>query len=107
MYHKSLQRNWNLSFTGTQIVENPDLLSAIDEINEKNDTSNVNKIEIQEPQPVVKDVLFESPKLNQSILVPANKQLETRLPSGKRRITPMLLTSVPNTNKDNTSDHIK
>ncbi|XP_018573926.1 protein HIRA homolog [Anoplophora glabripennis] len=106
VYHKSLQRNWNLSFTGTQVVENPDLLSAIDEINEKNDTSTANKIEFQEPQPVVKDVAFESPKLNQSILVPANKQLETRLPSGKRRITPMLLTSVPNTNKDSSADHL-
>ncbi|KAJ8958968.1 hypothetical protein NQ314_006332 [Rhamnusium bicolor] len=94
MDEKVMDMNWNLSFSGTQIVENPELLSAIDEINEKNNAPVVNKPDIQEPQPVIKDVSFESPKLNQSILVPANKQLETRLPSGKRRITPMLLTSL-------------
>nr|XP_023016100.1 protein HIRA homolog [Leptinotarsa decemlineata] len=99
VYHKSFQRNWNASFTGSQIVENPELLSAIEEMNEKSATTAL-KIDVQEPQPVSKDVSFESPKPNQSILVPANKQLETRLPSGKRRITPMLLTSVPNVAKD-------
>ncbi|KAJ8941447.1 hypothetical protein NQ318_021107 [Aromia moschata] len=102
VYHKSLQRNWNMSFSGTQIVENPELLSAIDEMNEKNNMSNL-KIVIEEPKPFMKDVSFESPKLNQSILVPANKQLETRLPSGKRRITPMKLTSV---SKDAASDQL-
>lgn len=106
VYHKSLQRNWNTGFTGTQIVENPDILQAIDEMNEKNHTSEMN-IDIQEPQPVNKDVSFESPKLNQSILVPANKQVETRLPSGKRRITPMLLTTVSNVDKDSNSSVVQ
>lgn len=98
MYHKSFQKNWNLSFAGSQIVENPELLGVLDEINSKPENAHIS-IEIQDPpQPATpqKDVpiSFESPKLNQSILVPQNKQLETRLPSGKRRITPMLLTAV-------------
>lgn len=95
MYHKSLQRNWNLSFVGTQIAENPELLSAMEEINEKN---------AAKPQPEIPETnlnishntTFETPQVNQSVLVPVNKQVETRLPSGKRRITPMFLTSVPN-----------
>lgn len=103
MYHKSLQKNWNLSFSGTQIVENPEILVAIDEMNEKNAKSTI-KVDIPEPQPVAKDLPYESPNLNQSILVPVNKQVETRLPSGKRRITPMLLAPVLNVTKDgNTS----
>ncbi|KAJ8924558.1 hypothetical protein NQ315_000707 [Exocentrus adspersus] len=107
VYHKSLQRNWNLSFSGTQIVENPELLSAIDKINENNDISDITKTDVQDPpQPVVKEVSLDSPRLNQNILVPANKQLETRLPSGKRRITPMLLTPVSNINKNSPSDYL-
>lgn len=105
VYHKSLQRNWNQSFSGTQIVENPELLIAIDEITDQNnsnhskpnDTDNISN----------KDVSFESPKLNQSVLVPANKQVEVRLPSGKRRITPMLLTSVQSNNVDSAPDKNK
>lgn len=103
VYHKSLQKNWNLSFSGTQIVENPEILTAIDEMNEKNLKSNI-EVVIPEPQPITKDVSFESPNLNQSILVPVNKQVETRLPSGKRRITPMLLAPAHNVSKEgNTS----
>lgn len=98
VYHKSLQRNWNQSFSGTQIVENPELLIAIDEINEKNIAND--SIVIDSDNISNKDVSFESPKLNSSVLVPANKQVEVRLPSGKRRITPMLLTSVQNNNVD-------
>ncbi|CAH0546433.1 unnamed protein product [Brassicogethes aeneus] len=97
VYHKSLQRNWNLSFSGTQIAENPELLSAMDEINEKNAAKSELTVETNEPKITINDVSFESPKLNQSVLVPVNKQVETRLASGKRRITPMFLTSVPNT----------
>ncbi|XP_044271848.1 protein HIRA homolog [Tribolium madens] len=89
IYHKSLQKSWNLSFSGTQIVENPELLTAIDKINETS-----NSISLELPKPESRDVSFESPKPNTTILVPANKQVETRLPSGKRRITPMLLTTV-------------
>lgn len=103
VYHKSLQKSWNLNLQGTQIVENPELLSAIEEINEKTNLPPSIKVDTQDSstKETTKDVPLESPKLNTSILVPANKQLETRLPSGKRRITPMFLTSVPNVNKDN------
>ncbi|XP_063920642.1 protein HIRA homolog isoform X2 [Zophobas morio] len=97
IYHKSLQKSWNLSFSGTQIVENPELLTAIDKINE---TSNTASVSCELPEPASKDVSFESPKVSTSILVAANKQVETRLPSGKRRITPMLLTSVPTSNSN-------
>lgn len=104
VYHKSLQKNWNLSFSGTQIIENPEILTAIDEMNENNDKATM-QIDIPEPQPITKDVSFESPKLNQSILVPVNKQVETRLPSGKRRITPMLLAPALNV-KDGESENL-
>lgn len=40
------------------------------------------------------DSVFESPK-SSSVLVPANKQIESRRPDGKRRITPMFLKAVP------------
>lgn len=80
-----------MSFSGSQIVENPELLSAIEKVEENSESTVVSEL----PKPVVQDIPIESPKLNTSILVPANKQLETRLPSGKRRITPMLLTSAP------------
>lgn len=99
VYHKSLQKNWNLSFSGTQIVENPEILAAIDEMNEKNANMSI-KVDIPEPLPIMKDLPYESPNFNQSILVPVNKQVETRLPSGKRRITPMLLAPVHNVSKD-------
>lgn len=82
-----------MSFSGTQIVENPELLSAIEKINE----NKTNSLHIELPKPATQDVPLESPKHITNVLVPANKQLETRLPSGKRRITPMLLTSVPTT----------
>lgn len=101
-----MQKNWNLSFSGTQIVENPEILSAIEEMNEKNANSNI-KIDIPEPQPINKDVSYESPKLNQSILVPVNKQVETRLPSGKRRITPMLLAPALSVTREGDSDSLQ
>ncbi|XP_072378444.1 protein HIRA isoform X1 [Diabrotica undecimpunctata] len=98
MYHKSFQKSWNRNFGSSQIIENAELLEALKE-KIKQDQSNMS-IEVQDPpQPVTpqKEIPFDSPKLNQSILVPQNKQLETRLPSGKRRITPMLLTAVQDT----------
>jgi protein HIRA/HIR1 len=104
IYHKSLQKSWNLTFSGTQIVENPELLTAIDKINETNNTANIS---LELPKPVAQEVSFESPKLNTSILVPANKQVETRLPSGKRRITPMLLTSVPTSTVDTSNNVVR
>lgn len=91
IYHKSIQKSWNLSFSGTQIVENPELLSAIEKIEDNVEHT----IICEPPKPVIQDIALKSPNLNSSILIPANKQLETRLPSGKRRITPMLLTSAP------------
>lgn len=84
-------------------MENPEILTAIDEMNENNAKSSI-KVDIPEPQPINKDVSYESPKINQSILVPVNKQVETRLPSGKRRITPMLLTPALNVSKDGDAD---
>ncbi|CAG9862092.1 unnamed protein product [Phyllotreta striolata] len=104
MYHKSFQKNWNLNVGGSQIVENPELLGVLDEINKKQEVTNPISIEIQDPPrsiTPIKETSYipcESPKIN---LVPQNKQLETRLPSGKRRITPMLLTVKETTNNNN------
>lgn len=95
MYGKSLQRNLlSKSFTGSQIIENPELLCAIEEVS----SNLVKEVEIdktEEPPIIVNPTIQE--ELNTSVLVPANKQIETRLPSGKRRITPMFLKPAPST----------
>lgn len=92
MYGKSLQRNWRQSLTGSQIIETPDLLNAMDEIN---DSCKKETVPNDMPKPKTPEVQ-EFPK-HVGAPVPANKQIETRLLSGKRRIKPMLLTppSVP------------
>lgn len=94
MYGKSLQRNLlNQSFSGSQIIENPELLQTMEEENvreEDKEEMEVEDVPIVVPSPIQQ----ESPKTS-SVLVPANKQTETRLPSGKRRITPMFLKLVP------------
>lgn len=92
MYGKSLQRNLNQSFTGSQIVENPELLHTIEEMNDNN-LSNCIKIDIPKPA-FLQEPKLDSPK-PATVLVPANKQIETRLPDGKRRITPMFLKPAP------------
>lgn len=92
MYGKSLQRNLNQNYTGSQIIENPELLHAIEEMNDKNSNNSI-KIDIPEPA-LIHDPNQESPK-PATVLVPANKQIETRLPDGKRRITPMFLKPTP------------
>lgn len=95
MYGKSLQRNLNQSFTGSQIIENPELLQAMEEINDKCNKEITTTKEI--PKPVTPEIQeFQKPS---TPLIPANKQIETRLPSGKRRITPMFLTPAPVTSK--------
>lgn len=91
MYGKSLQRNLNQSYTGSQIIENPELLNVIEE----------NILVMEAPMKEIPKVMappevVDSPKPS-NILVPANKQIETRLPDGKRRITPMFLKPVPTT----------
>ncbi|KAL3282900.1 hypothetical protein HHI36_006058 [Cryptolaemus montrouzieri] len=104
LYHKS---SWNIGFTGTQIAENPEILTAIDKVVESSKAKTFPKDEeMLPPKTPIKEVppALESPKVNMNttVFVPVNKQVETRLPSGKRRITPMLLTpSVPtNSPKD-------
>lgn len=92
MYGKSLQKNWNQSFTCSQIVETPELLQVIqDENEEKKEEMAPIKVEISEPT-----VVKTAPN---TVLVATNKQIETRLPSGKRRITPMFLKPAPVTPK--------
>lgn len=102
LYHKS---SWNLGFTGTQIAENPEVLTGIDEVQNSIKTKTFPKDTVPATEPVEEVPMeVEEPKINPNttVFVPVNKQVETRLPSGKRRITPMLLTpSVPsNTTND-------
>ncbi|XP_050301277.1 protein HIRA homolog isoform X2 [Anthonomus grandis grandis] len=97
IYHRSLQSSWNTNVGSSQIIEDPEILLAIEEVNKKTKPLNIEPPEINEP-PKPQDIIIASPNLNQSVLVPANKQVETRLPSGKRRITPMLLTPSGNVN---------
>lgn len=97
MYGKSLQRNWNQSFTGSsQIIENPELLQAMEEMNGKPKDDEKVKETLQSspilPVPTTPEVQEEPSK---TTLISANKQIEMRLPSGKRRITPMFLTPAP------------
>ncbi|XP_076271672.1 histone cell cycle regulator-like protein isoform X2 [Rhynchophorus ferrugineus] len=105
VYHKSLQNSWNMNVSATQIVENPDILCAIDELNKKSKENVLEVPEIKEPTPN-RDVCYESPKPNQNLLVPVNKQVETRLPSGKRRITPMQLTTVSPSQSNGSSTNL-
>lgn len=92
MYGKSIQKNWKQSITNTQIVENPEMLNIMEELAQRDIqpkfptastnsvSSTYNSIPVRkEPKPVTN--------------TPTNKQIEVRLPDGKRRITPMLLTS--------------
>lgn len=99
LYHKS---SWNLGFTGTQIAETPELLTSIEEVHGTAKTKTFPKDSAVPAPKTVNPVPVEAePEVlkmipNTTVFVPQNKQLETRLPSGKRRITPMLLTpSVP------------
>lgn len=92
MYGKSLQKNWNQSFISSQIVENPELLQAMEK---NNDEVLCEKTEHSEFSQPAKNGISEPIKPAATVFVPANKQIETRLPSGKRRITPMFLTPAP------------
>lgn len=74
VYHKSLQSSWNMNFSSSQIVEDPELLSAIDEMNKKTEAISVEPPEVKEP-PRVQDVCYKSPSFNQSVLVSVNKQV--------------------------------
>lgn len=67
-------------------MENPELLQSMQDLNENN------KVEKEAIPKSVKTEVVETPKPTTTVFVATNKQLETRLPSGKRRITPMLLT---------------
>lgn len=92
MYGKSLQRNLNQTWSGSQIIEDPEMLQVIEEANKPPE------IQIKEiPKIEPPEIKHESPEKPSNILVPANKQIETRLPDGKRRITPMFLKPVPST----------
>lgn len=104
VYHKSFQSSWSMNFSSSQIVEDPELLCALDEIDKKSKTIEVEPIDISKDSSKSKDICYENP--NQSVLVPVNKQVETRLPSGKRRITPMLLTTVPTTPSDSSKSSL-
>ncbi|XP_017768816.1 PREDICTED: protein HIRA homolog [Nicrophorus vespilloides] len=96
MYGKSMQRNLlNSSFVGSHIIEYPEMLSEQDAINDIS-MKQMNEINVEIPKITIPTINLESPKQN-GLLVASNKQIETRLPSGKRRITPMFLKPVPTT----------
>lgn len=85
MYGKSFQRNWNQSLSNTQIVEYPEMLTILEELNSCKMIVPAPS-ELKRPAPTV-----AKPPVN--IVSPTNKQIEVRLADGKRRITPMFLTS--------------
>lgn len=95
MYGKSIHKNWNKTFSNTQIVENPEMLNIMEEISHKELQPKVSTNTVVNAIPVRKEPM--RPITNAS--TPTNKQIEVRLPDGKRRITPMLLTSTSDTNK--------
>lgn len=93
MYGKSFQRNWNQSLSNTQIVEYPEMLTILEELNSCKMIVPAPS-ELKRPAPTV-----AKPPVN--IVSPTNKQIEVRLADGKRRITPMFLTSAAaDVNKD-------
>ncbi|GJQ84164.1 hypothetical protein Trydic_g2841 [Trypoxylus dichotomus] len=106
MYGKSLQQNLlNRSFSGSQIIENPELLRAMEEGSAPSPKKDAMEVDEEAPTIVASPIQQESPKTAGSVLVPINQQTETRLPSGKRRITPMFLKAVPSTTtKENNLD---
>lgn len=93
IYGKSLEKNWNQSFTSSQIVENPELLKTIKQ--EKDQMKPEKPLEKDIPKPVNLDYSEPAKTNTATVFVTTNKQIETRLPSGKRRITPMFLTPSP------------
>lgn len=90
MYGKSFHRNWNQSFSNTQIVEHPEMLTMLEEMNSCKMIAPAPLVnaqpDLKRPAPIV-----AKPRVN--IVSPTNKQIEVRLADGKRRITPMFLTS--------------
>lgn len=114
IYGKSLQRNlMNQSFTGSRIIESAEMLLAMDNHNKKQQRTTIVVSPVVTPpiaeKSVEKSVVIDSQSQSQTEMVTpetlsntsmifiANKQIETRLPGGKRRITPMLLKAVPTT----------
>lgn len=95
MYGKSLEKNWNQSFISSQIVENPELLQDIQEQSKEQIKPEPEKISVTEETSVKPQVSDLNKPATPTVFVPANKQIETRLPSGKRRITPMFLKPAP------------
>nr|XP_022902960.1 protein HIRA-like isoform X3 [Onthophagus taurus] len=97
MYGKSLQRNLlNQSFSGSQIIENPEILCAMEEVNTAERRSQEVPME-EDEAPIFVNTPIQEELNTSSVLVPVNQQVETRLPSGKRRITPMFLKPAPST----------
>lgn len=90
MYGKSLQKNWKQNFANTQIVENPEMLNKIEEMVQKEAQTKLTLNVPDSATPIRKE-----PIKTINATTPTNKQIEVRLPDGKRRITPMLLTTIP------------
>lgn len=99
MYGKSFQKNWKHSFSNTQIVENPEMLNMIEE-SVKEERVPTNSVQAAPPPRIdVPTPRLDTARTTPTPTMPTNKQIEVRLPDGKRRITPMFLTSVPSENK--------
>lgn len=89
MYGKSFQKNWNQSFSNTQIVENPEMLNIMEELSTKEPVPTRTVPTVVPTTPVAR----RDPVKPTTVTTPTNKQIEVRLPDGKRRITPMFITS--------------
>lgn len=91
MYGKSLQKSWKNNVSNTQIVENPEMLNKIEELAAQKES-------LLKPVTTTNISYTSTPIRREPIrttVTPVNKQIEVRLPDGKRRITPMLLQTVP------------
>ncbi|GLV43884.1 hira [Carabus blaptoides fortunei] len=97
MYGKSFQKNWTQSFSNTQIVENPEMLNIMEELSTKEPVPTNSTPTVVPTTPVAR----RDPIKPTTVTTPTNKQIEVRLPDGKRRITPMFITSsASESNKD-------
>ncbi|XP_018336121.1 protein HIRA homolog [Agrilus planipennis] len=100
IYGKTLQKNWNQCFTGSQIIENPEMLQTLDSMAQIQSQEDKKEVTTAPKSLVIPEVIKSDVSLSPNVLVPTNKQIETVLPSGKRRITPMLLTPALTPTKD-------
>lgn len=110
LYGKSIESNWSQMSASQMIIEDPEVLAAREQLavkkQQQNATINSNLEKRVEgigivATPIKKSISIpQVPSTPDTIIPPVQKQIETRRPDGKRRITPMFLVAPPTPIKD-------